>query len=99
MSMKILFVVVCAFAVNCTLRATELGKPVPRVSVVFVDADKFTECREEYMDARHTREHILAEIQGEFAKLALRYVMEGQHLEIKVTDVDLAGEFEPPAQL
>jgi hypothetical protein len=95
MRTKILFVAVCALAVSGILRAAESTKPVSRVAVTFVQVENYTDCKDEYTDSGRAREHILAEIQGTFEKLAPRYVAEGQRLEIKVTDVDLAGDFEP----
>lgn len=96
MSTKILFVAICALAVNGALRAAETAKPATsRVEVTFVQAENFTDCKDEYSDSGRAREHILAEIQGVFEKLAPRYVTEGQRLEIKVTNIDLAGDFEP----
>jgi len=95
MRTRILFVAIFALLISGVLRAAEPSKSVSRVGITFVQAENYTDCKDEYTDSGRAREHILAELQGAFEKLAPRYVAEGQRLEIKVTDVDLAGDFEP----
>jgi hypothetical protein len=69
------------------------------VSVSFLEPEKFTDVKEEWgavsvrSDAR--REAVLDELKQYLEKTAPRYLSAGQLLEIKITDIDLAGDFEP----
>ena len=68
-------------------------KPVSRVTVAFVQPEKFTDCkRSSWGD---TSPELLNDLQQFMETTGGHYVPDGLHLEIKVTDVDLAGEFEP----
>ena len=68
-------------------------KPASRVTVAFVQPEKFTDCkRSSWGD---TAPDLLNDLQKFMETTGARYVPDGLHLEIKVTDVDLAGEFEP----
>ncbi|HTX65152.1 MAG TPA: DUF3016 domain-containing protein [Opitutaceae bacterium] len=69
------------------------AKPAPRVTVVFVQPEKFTDCKRSSWG--ETAPDLLADLQRYMETTGARYVPDGVHLEIKVTDVDLAGEFEP----
>jgi len=82
-------------AAICGTHAADSAASTSRVEIMFVHPEKFTDCKDERIDTGRAREHILAEIQLTIEKLAARYLTEGQHLEIKVTDIDLAGDFEP----
>lgn len=96
MRAKILIIVVCVLTAGCAHQTAELVKPAAsRAEVVFVQPEGFTDCKDESMDTGRAREHILAEIKATIEKLASHCVAEGQHLEIKITDIDLAGDFEP----
>ena len=95
MKTKILLVAVFVLAASGGASGADGVRPASRVEVIFVEPEKFTDLKDERSDSGRARDHLMAEIRGEIEKVALRYVAEGQHLEIKVTDVDLAGEFEP----
>jgi len=95
MKTKFLLVAVFAFVAVGAVQAADSTKPASRVEVVFIQPEKFTDLKDEYMDSGRAREHILGEIQSQLQMLGRRYVGEGQHLEVKVIDVDLAGDFEP----
>jgi hypothetical protein len=95
MKTKLLLVAAFAVVAGGVVHAADSAKPASRVEVIFVQPEKFTDLKDEYMDSGRAREHYMAEIQGQVEQLARRYVAEGQHLEVKFIDVDLAGDFEP----
>ena len=64
----------------------------PRISVVFVEPDKFTDVR--YSEAERGSRAILLQLQRFIIDTAARYLPEPMRLEIKITDIDLAGDFE-----
>jgi hypothetical protein len=95
MNTKIPVFLASAFAILSALGAAEPGKPASRVEVVFIQPEKFTDCRDEHLDTGRSREPILAQIRTTMEKLGERYLPAGNRLEIRVTNIDLAGEFEP----
>jgi len=69
------------------------AQPASRVTVEFVQPDKFTDCKRTSWGDTST--DLLNDLQKFMQATGERYVPPGMHLDIKVTDVDLAGEFEP----
>jgi hypothetical protein len=65
------------------------------VEVTFVAPEKFTDVKNDYMENDRDREYILEQLKDHLVKRASKQIASGQRLEIKVTDVDLAGDFEP----
>jgi hypothetical protein len=76
----------------CTDVMTASG-PASRIAVVFVQPQHFTDVR--YSKAEPNSAAILSELHTLMCKMGERYVPAGMQLEIKVTDIDLAGDFEP----
>jgi hypothetical protein len=68
--------------------------PVSRISAEFVKPESFTDFRESHFDSDKEREHLISEFNALLASLS-RFVPEGQKLELRFTDIDLAGDFEP----
>ncbi len=66
-----------------------------RVEVLFVDPEKFTDAKSESFDSEQGRKQILDTLRSHVEQLARSYVSEGQHLVVRFTDIDLAGDFEP----
>ena len=64
-----------------------------RVAVILVDSQKFTDVK--LNSWGDNAPELLGQIQKFLLETGERYVPAGRHLEIKVTDIDLAGEFEP----
>jgi hypothetical protein len=64
-----------------------------RVSVTFIEPEKFTDARRAELDP--TSPGILGELQKFIIATGARYVPENMKLNIRVTNVDLAGDFEP----
>jgi hypothetical protein len=77
--------------------AGRTDKPVApaNVDVTFVAPEKFSDVRDDYMDSDKGREAMLDQLKEHLVTTGSRYVDSSQRLEIKVTEVDLAGDFEP----
>jgi hypothetical protein len=96
--MKI-FIILCTMLLHavsvraaCTDGTTVAG-PVARVAVVFEQPQHFTDMR--YTQAEQTSVALLNELHKFMCEMGKRYVPIGLQAEIKVTDIDLAGDFEP----
>lgn len=93
---RILLIALLGVAAGGALVAADkAAAPVSRAEVTFVDPDKFTDVRDSYMGSDKGRDGILDQIKDYIQERAKLYVPEGQKLSIKITDVDLAGDFEP----
>ena len=80
-----------AFA--CSLLASAAHAADDALSVTFVDPEHF---RDAGFDREgHTDPSVLAGIEKHLHRLAQRYLADGQKLEVKILDVDLAGRLEP----
>ncbi|HUC98852.1 MAG TPA: DUF3016 domain-containing protein [Candidatus Polarisedimenticolaceae bacterium] len=63
-----------------------------KVSVVFVNPETFTDAG--YSKIERSSPAILLQLQRFIVETATRQLPESLHLEIKITDIDLAGDFE-----
>ena len=72
--------------------AAPTDKAVSRVSVSFVEPEKFTDARR--AELAPTSEGVLRELEKFLIDDGNRYVPETMKLNIRVTDIDLAGDFE-----
>ncbi len=88
---SILFLV-AALTAGSICTANEAA-PASNVTVVFKDADKFTDARSRFGGS--TDQSYLDILSEHLQKVASRQLQPGQKLEITVTDVDLAGDFLP----
>lgn len=75
--------------------AARQDKPVGTVEVTFVAPEKFTDVKDDYMETEKGRDALLEQLKNHLVATAGRYLKADQRLEIKVTEVDLAGDFEP----
>ena len=78
--------------VACTEVATAPG-PAARITVIFVEPHHFTDVR--YSKAEPNSVGLLAELHTFMCQMGERYIPPDMQLEITVTDIDLAGDFEP----
>jgi hypothetical protein len=79
-----------------TALAFDPVKGPPRTDVVFFESEKFTDVRDSSFGASEkARDATLGELRTYLVKQANLLLAPGQQLKITVTDVDLAGEFEP----
>ena len=87
---------ILALALAGALRLAAIDKSGPRVAVNYFEPARFTDVRDSYPEGSDKgREATLAELKSHLARQALRFVPVGQKLTITITDVDLAGDFEP----
>jgi hypothetical protein len=65
------------------------------VKVTFLEPENFTDLKHAYMDSDRGRDALVDELKKHILSRAAKYLTTGQRLEITITDVDLAGDFEP----
>lgn len=79
-----------------TIFAADNDKPkAGKVTVIFDHPENFADVKDSYMGTDKGRDAILAQIRQFIETKAESYLGAGQSLEVKFTDIDLAGEFEP----
>ena len=96
MKTKVFFLaaLLCAASAGRAFAAAPTApKPEPRVSVIFVEPQKFTDVK--YDSRSDNSPDLLDQIQKFMCETGESYVATGMHLAIKVTDITLAGKFEP----
>lgn len=69
-------------------------KSPPRITAEFVEPDKFTDFRDGMMETEKGVAHLMDQFKEHLASLS-QHVPEGQRVEIRFTDIDLAGDYEP----
>lgn len=95
MKITTIFITLSALIPVGPLFAADSIKPDSRVYVTFVAPEKFTDVKNDWISSDGYRDGVLAELKRQIETTAQACVAEGQRLEIMVTDVDLAGDFEP----
>jgi hypothetical protein len=95
MKTKLLLLFACGLAAVCAGRAADESKPSGQVTVTFVAPEKFTDVKSDRTDSDKDRDWVLNELKTHMVSTAQHLLAAGQTLEIRVTDVDLAGDFEP----
>lgn len=75
--------------------ADSSSKPNESAEVTFSHPEKFADVRDSYMGSEKGRDGLLAEIKEYIQFRAKSYLSAGQKLVMNVTDVDLAGDYEP----
>lgn len=77
--------------------ASKASKPAsaPKAEVVYVAPEKFTDVRDSYTGSDAGRDATLDQMREYFIDEANRFLPDGTKLFVSVTDVDLAGDFEP----
>ena len=85
------FPAVLVLLVGCAA-AAPVDESVSRLSVTFIEPEKFTDVRRAELDP--TSAGILGELQKFIIATGGRYVPENMKLNIRITNVDLAGDFE-----
>jgi len=85
-----------ALALAAALRLAAYDGSGPRIEVNYFEPAHFTDVRDSYPEGTDAgRDYTLAELKSYLVKRALKFVPAGQKLVITITDVDLAGDFEP----
>ena len=87
----------CLLCASCsTLSSDKPAAPSNKtVTVTFVDPEKFTDVKMSSMESDKDRDFILGEIKDFIVEKAPRHMDEGQTLEVTITNIDMAGDFEP----
>jgi len=91
--------ILCALALpwlaGCASAPPATSEDASPVTVAFVAPDKFTDIGSGRPPMQPSRAAYLAELRKFIVQEAPRYLPPGQRLDIQVTDVDMAGDFEP----
>lgn len=95
MKTKLLLIALFGLAASAAVSAAKADKPASPIEVTFIAPEKFTDAKEGALDSERGRDALLAQLKEHLMATAVPYLATGQRLEIKVTDVDLAGDFEP----
>ncbi len=66
-----------------------------RVEVVYVNPEKFTDVKDSNFGSERGREDTLALLKDYIVERGAKLLPEGQRLSVTITDVDLAGDYEP----
>jgi hypothetical protein len=88
---KKFFAIALLIVAGCAASAP-VEESVSRISVAFIESEKFTDARRADMEPTSTG--VLGELQKFIIATGARYVPENMKLNIRVTNVDLAGDFE-----
>lgn len=72
-----------------------IAAPAARAVAEFIAPENFADFRDSLFDTEKARQQLGDEIAGHVADIGRRYIPEGQRLEIRFTNIDLAGDFEP----
>ena len=77
--------------------ASKSDKPAPasRVQVEYVDPEKFTDVKDDYFGSEKGRDNYLDQLKEYIEQRAAKRLPAGQTLTVTVTDIDMAGDFEP----
>lgn len=92
-AIPLLSLAVALFALPVVWGAAEVNPA--RVSVVFVEPENFRDFRDGPFQTEQIVSHLSDEFTAHVVKLAKQYLTAEQHLEVRFTDIDLAGDFEP----
>lgn len=97
MKPTILFLAAAVSVMPLARAATQNAKPAApqRAEVVFVAPENFTDVRDSYTGTDSGRDAILDQLRDYMMDEAKRFVPAGDKLFISVSDVDLAGDYEP----
>ena len=83
---------ICLLLVAGCAAAAPVQDSASRISVTFVEPEKFTDARRAELEP--PSKGVLGELQNFIVTTGARYAPANMRLDIKVTDVDLAGDFE-----
>ena len=72
--------------------AAPVDESISRISVAFIEPEKFTDARRAELEPTSTG--IVGELQKFIITAGVRYLPENMKLNIRITDIDLAGDFE-----
>ncbi|MDT0496093.1 DUF3016 domain-containing protein [Algiphilus sp. W345] len=73
----------------------EDAAPTAIVAVSYKNPEKFTDASDRGLYSPRATESVMRRLTAHFQEQGAKYLAEGQTMEIEVTDIDLAGRFEP----
>jgi len=83
-------------AVGCSVAAEKTATPSDsRIAVTFVHPERFTDARDGVLGSPKGTAALLTEIDRYMRTAGERYVPAGHRLDVRFTNIDLAGDFEP----
>ncbi len=94
-SIHMLFTTIFALVAVGKISAEEASPPAAPVEVTCFESEKFTDVRARYLGTSKEDEDILWQLADFIRRRAPRYVPAGGRLAVTLTDIDLAGDFEP----
>jgi hypothetical protein len=71
------------------------SNPVSQVEVTYVSPEKFSDFKDSSMNTEKGREYLAAEFTKHIRRVAKEVLPAGDRLEVRFTDINLAGEYEP----
>lgn len=92
--MKTTYFAIGAIAIALTFGSIPQAHATANVTWEWADSDRYTDLEHSGFGARSIK-HFSKEIEAYINRVAQKQLPDGSHLHIIVTDVDLAGEFEP----
>lgn len=92
---RILLLSLLGLAPGLAVQGFTAASGKPRAEVVFLEPEKFTDLRASHMSTDRDRDGYLEQIREFLLSQARHYVPEGCLLAVTISDVDMAGEFEP----
>jgi hypothetical protein len=98
MKIPLLLGLLAGVAAGSVLMAADKDKKnadAGRVEVVYTNPEKFTDLRDSEFPEDSGREGYLADLKEHLERRAPHYLAEGQKVTVTITDIDMAGEFEP----
>jgi hypothetical protein len=83
-------------AVGCSVAPEKTATPSDsRIAVTFVQPERFTDARDGVLGSPKGTAALLTEIDRYLRTAGERYVPAGHRLDVRITNIDLAGDFEP----
>ncbi len=67
----------------------------PTVEVTFVEPENFTDVKDRYSAQKEVAQHYLNTLKEHVQRAAGKRLQPGQRLKVTITDIDMAGDFEP----
>ena len=92
-----IFTLLVAIAAMLPVTAAPKAATTPdsRVQVEFVNAEKFTDFKSDASGSKKGRNNYLTQLKSYLIRQAGSQLTQGQQLSVSVTNIDMAGEFEP----
>lgn len=75
--------------------APKTAAPDSRIQVEFVNPDKFTDLKADASGSRKGRDSYLEQLKGYLIQQAGGQLPKGQRLSVSITNINMAGDFEP----